>query len=321
MLSWRHHGILVSGDRHYSEDLMGEGASIIRRKDQSITGSNQSKSGEPDRLFIYISNKHNRAHNASNCIVDKILQRKKSPTIEWLNAHAMNRTYAVRALAISILVILHLLIDYCGLYYVIGSNQDSAIRSFIMIATPLLTCIEGAVLMLYFKKDSVRGKMGQYYTSYARYVEKGPFYFLLHDLKGAFLLEVKFVGMFCGYVVAGACSMAVWLSVIALPFVAIALSLKGLYRIATRKNHWICLGVTTIVTIVVAFKASPYVGSNGVAMCATALSAGGAAVVCTDLTRSLLFQMFRKVRFMRAIAVVPISESLKPTYRIIDWWA
>ncbi|MBI2624134.1 hypothetical protein HYW67_01410 [Candidatus Parcubacteria bacterium] len=220
--------------------------------------------------------------------------RRHVPTygrvVQWLSRHPMNRAYALFAVAAAIWAM-------PGVFYAL--RVERWIRALPGDTQGLILVFVGVVfgypltilltLSPWWLGDPVE-RAACFYRWWARYAAYGNAKFLLYQ----FVLLVRnhlAVVVFWMVTIAGIVSAVVGL-VGFMVFLTLVGLLRGVYRVTKDGGHWLCFGVTLIVTGAAAWLTNPHL--HGVGLWLVALITGCASGVAAEGARRIAASVFER---------------------------
>jgi len=242
------------------------------------------------------------------------LLTRPAAIVRWIKKHPANRIYLLRAAAIvlySVINIFVVLIPLFKVFHHAAAGQENAALFFFWLILLAFAATSPVALYGMRGEDNPILKMRYFYRDIEKYDKFGGFYFFirewthLHKMQ-FYLLVVGGSGVIC-MVAAGLLFLAAFL----IPFAAFIGIAKGIYRLAIRPNHWLCLGMTVAVTSVIAALSYQYLSSHAMIWSA-ALASGVLSGIATEFARKLVARFFQAYRPAYALAAKPVYDQLTP---------
>jgi hypothetical protein len=148
------------------------------------------------------------------------------------------------------------------------------------------------------------------YRSYSYFCMHSTTRSVLNELRTLFYMEVLVVLM-VGLMLAwfGVAGMA-FVIIFIVPIAAVIGLAKGVYVAATRAGHWLCFGVTLVVTALSAWLVPPHIGDNPYILWIVAMATGALSGIATEGVRRLLVLWLEKAR-LNWLVTEPIANRLR----------
>ncbi|MBD3360007.1 MAG: hypothetical protein GF365_04870 [Candidatus Buchananbacteria bacterium] len=237
-----------------------------------------------------------------------------SPIVKWLRAHPMNRFYTIKGLVWLSHGVIHLLwfIPLCKFW--ISTANDPEPEKFILLMLGVISIfsIMFCIAITSFNPEKTLYDMKNYYRQYELFNQKGPIYTYFYTFIALAIRQITvFLGV-AGVLSYGLISGIIVSTIIFLPVIAFLGIIKALYKISLRTNHWLCLGITLIVTTAMALITKSYLGYP-LLIWLIALITGCLSGLTTEGLRRLIAWDFAKNTRLTNYALEPITKQLAPT--------
>lgn len=242
--------------------------------------------------------------------------------IRWIREHPINGVYFVRGISVvisSALVIFGLFywpdkLHWQSWHNVVTNNPSGAdigilmsqiILSVIQVATAIAhACCEG--------EEDLK-KMRRFYGDWEYYSHCGAIRFFIKNFFELIAFQIEFFAKTAAILSWFLGIGTIFLVVVIMPMSAAIGAVKGIYGVATKRGHLLCLGVTLAVTILVAWAAHPYMNASYV-VGLVALTAGILSAVATEMARRFIVMIFDRARgSLMPIVLTPLGEQLTPS--------
>lgn len=237
--------------------------------------------------------------------------------VKWCLAHPMNRARLVRATAFIVYLSLNALWVIPLIIWILPETirpkanlppEPTPIVAYLVVSSVALAF---AVLP---SIEALAESMGEglrgFYRTYEYYSWQGPIKFFVRELLGmirwhimTYLFLIFSVLYFTG------AGMLVFVAII-VPLAIFIGFVRGIYKVAIRSGHWLCLGTTMTVTVLSALFFSPYFG-NRYMLWSVAFATGIASGIVTEAVRRSIAWLFTNTIRGKEFAAVSAEIYLK----------
>ena len=243
--------------------------------------------------------------------------RRPIVLVQWGKKHPMNRAALVRIFATICFVSLSLpwmfqLEHWCGAI-VEAAGKDSLVSIIVlpMVFLPLILIAVPIFLNCHSYDDTDLQSMGSFYRDWSQY-SRGAFWYFYREVRNLLLYQVSITLLLAGIVIWFLGAGGLFVLFIIAPISATVGVAKGIYKVSMRAGHWLCFGVTIVVTALTAWIVNPYFVDSRVLWLA-ALFAGLSSAVATEGTRRLLVRFFSANRKTQMVVARTLYEQLAPS--------
>lgn len=230
----------------------------------------------------------------------------------WLKKHPANKIYLARAAAITLWSVLNVFVVFITFSRLVHHAMPGD-GAWVIALLFLLTVSVTSPILLYTERGGSNPllRMRYFYRDIETYNKFGGFYFFIrewtHIHKMQFLLSTFGAGAVIYVILAG----TLFLGIFIMPFAAFIGIVKGIYRLAIRPNHWLCLGMTIAVTAICAILSYKHFSSHAM-IWSTALMSGVLSGVATEFAQKLVARFFQAYRPAYSLAAKPTYDQLVP---------
>lgn len=137
--------------------------------------------------------------------------------------------------------------------------------------------------------DSIRREKAE--MSYAFYCDYNIFFSFLREIVGLLRIEGGVLLLTASHFLWFLGVGALFVATVILPVTLAVGIVKGIYALVTRRGHWLCVGVTLVMTTIVAWKAAPLL-PNATVLWVAALTAGTCSGLVAEAARRLIAAIF-----------------------------
>ena len=245
------------------------------------------------------------------------LLRRPTVFIKWLQAHQMNRAYAVRALAVFTHLASNALWAVPLVIYCFKVTSSAPKDSWMPLITMLIIVIIPAFVVMtpITLWEENTPKMQKFYLMWEQYSAEGPGRLFLKDLTDLFRLEISFFLLVGGAFVWFTGIGGAFVLFVVVPISVAVGTVKGIYRVSTKAGHWLCFGTTTVVTAIVAWMTYPYLNDARI-LWIIALTAGLTSAIATEAIRRSLVLIFSNSKRASAVAINTLGSQLLSSGRM-----
>lgn len=236
----------------------------------------------------------------------------------WLGKHPMNQVYVIRSLALGTVLALSALwmIPLGKKLNQLASMPVSSASGMEQLSVPFL-----AVLMMFAVITMISYPIGRseslkdFYSSWSTYSQYGTIVLFFREVGEIILFQLTTVIFFSG--------AGVWFIVIGGAFVAAVIAplsfaigmVKGIYRVAMKPGHWLCLITTLTITLLTAWQAHSYFADARMLWTA-ALMTGVLSAIATEGLRRLIALFYASNEFIKRVAITELGVQLLPSGRV-----
>lgn len=246
----------------------------------------------------------------------------RSPVIfvRWFKAHPMNRAYLARAFAVAVYTILNalwiipLVIRWWKAFEAMAGNESSVMPLVYLLGIIFIVIIPAVAPSMFLSKME-SSSMKRFYRDWERYAKCRLLGFFLRDLVKFFLCETSMILFLSGILFWFAAIGGIFVFLVVVPISAIVGLIKGIYRVTIRAGHWLCFGVTVVVTGFSAWLTHPYFNDARILWVVAILTGCVSGVVTEGVRRSLAW-LFNVSKKMHRTAVASLHEQLTPSGRL-----
>ncbi len=229
----------------------------------------------------------------------------------WLGKHQMNQVYTIRVFVVATtlgLTALWMIPLGFKLNQMFGGVDQNSPMGALVILAFILGLV--AVISPFARSESLR----DFYSSWSAYSRQGTILFFLKEVATSIFLQVAMIVVFSG--------MGFWFIAIGGAFVAIVIAplsfaigmVKGIYKVAMKPGHWLCLITTLVVTLISAWQLHSYFADARI-LWAVALMAGVVSALATEGLRQLIALFYKHNEFIRRVALTELGILLTPSGR------
>jgi len=154
-----------------------------------------------------------------------------------------------------------------------------------------------------------------YYLDFEVYSNKGIVWFMLYKLSMLLFWELVFLFSFALMLLYFVGIGALLVTFVFFPIAVAWLFLRAVYKIAVKKGHFLCFGVTLITTSIFAWQSYPYLNNQAV-LWSVALIAGCVSGILTEAIRRVIAGLFEHEKLLR-IVKAEVSSLLAPFCRCV----
>jgi len=233
--------------------------------------------------------------------------------INWLN-RSYDQDLVARRCAVILFGGINIGISLFAIVYTVhGRDGISSVASLLWLAFGFFMAFMPAAIVFYDRPHDVRHDELRA-QGYDRYVRHGWWFCFGYDMLAMLRAEVAGVLSLLFAVI-------FWMAAttfVLVPVVATMLTLHGIYKIALRRQHWVCLVVTLLVTAASACIGHAYLHNNTFWL--VALVCGCLSGTVASVAHQYLVAFFKQHRRMRVLANMWFALVIKPVGQHLCRW-
>ena len=239
----------------------------------------------------------------------------RSPMIfyRWMKKHPMNQVYVLRFLA-TIASIELTALWMVPLGFKLNHMFEIAKKGNGMDAICVLTLLLGMIVVVCAFTYPVARSDGMYnfYASWSSYSYQGMILFFFREVMANILSQIGTTVIMLG--------ILFWFFAIGGAFLVIIIAplsfgigmVKGIYKVAMKPGHWLCLITTLVVTLASALEMHTYFADQRI-LWAVALTAGVVSAMATEGLRRIVALFCEHSKFIQGVAMTELGTLLSPS--------
>jgi hypothetical protein len=235
--------------------------------------------------------------------------------VRWLRTHQMNCVYILRTFSIILYAVLNALwaipFVICWFKAIDGAPRESVMPFLFMLGVMAIAAVI-TVGPFVFLPGSYMPRMQKFYHDWENYAKYGPLRFFLKDLTGFFLCEISTFLFLAGVLIWFTSAGGIFVVLVVTPISVLIGAVKAIFRVVTKKGHWLCFGVTVVITGFSAWLTNPYFDNVRI-LWAVALLTGIASGIATEAVRRFLVWFFKINKKAYKLVITPLAKSLTPS--------
>jgi hypothetical protein len=234
----------------------------------------------------------------------------------WFKKHPMNQVYVIRSLAVSIVVGLTAL---WVIPFVNGLNvasKSAAVKGsgmeLVWILLTILALV--AVITVSAYPTHCSENMKEFYASWSAYSRYGAIAMFFREMGKTILFQIIGTIAVSGVLVWCILGGAAFLIVVIAPLSFAIGMAKGIYKVAMKSGHWLCLIATLVVTLLSAWRLHDYFADARI-LWSVALLTGIASALAAESLRRLVALFYTHNEFFSRVATTELASQLLPSGR------